>query len=69
MILTYFFHQTLNRCFSNIMSKEKNHKIWPLKVYSNLKVKAVNEGMNYTEKLVNRTIIAVRSNERKAWKT
>ena len=37
--LTYFFHQTLNQCFSYIMSKEKkNHKIWPLKVYSNLKL-------------------------------
>ena len=38
MILTYFFHQTLNRCFSYIMSTEKkqNRKIWPLKIYSNL---------------------------------
>ena len=36
MILTYFFHQTLNRCFSYIRSKEnKIRKIWSLKVYSN----------------------------------
>ena len=42
MILTYFFHQTLNRCFSYIMSKEKkNHKIWPLKVYSNLNLERI----------------------------
>ena len=33
-----FFHQTLNHYFSYIGSKEKKlRKIWPLKVYSNLK--------------------------------
>ena len=38
MILTCFFHQTLNRYFSYIRNKEKKiRKIWPLKVYSNLK--------------------------------
>ena len=38
MILTFFFHQTLNRYFSYIRNKEKKiRKIWPLKVYSNLK--------------------------------
>ena len=37
MILTCFFHQTLNRYFSYIRNKEKKiRKIWPLKVYSNL---------------------------------
>ena len=40
MILTYFFHQTLNRCFSYIRSKEnKIRNIWSLKVYSKLKEK------------------------------
>ena len=38
MILTCFFHQTLNQYFSYIRNKEKKfRKIWPLKVYSNLK--------------------------------
>ena len=38
MILNCFFHQTLNHYFSYIGSKEnKFRKIWPLKVYSNLK--------------------------------
>ena len=36
MILTYFFHQPLNRCFSYIISKEKKIAKLALKVYSNL---------------------------------
>ena len=39
MILTYYFHQTLNRCLSYTKGKEKKiRKTWPLKVYSNLKI-------------------------------
>ena len=46
MILLFFFHQALNQCISYIITKEKkNHKIWPLKVYSNLKGKSYNRGV------------------------
>ena len=55
MILNCFLHQTFNRYFTYIGNKEKKiRKIWPLKVYSNLKVQNIIHAIFYHVHIINK---------------